>query len=338
MKMPLIRSDVSLKTFNTFGIDVRSRHYAEADSVEALQSLLNTPISKNNPHLILGGGSNVLFTKDFDGLTIRVRIPKIQIVREDSDHVWIQIGAGENWHQIVKYCVEQNWGGIENLALIPGTVGAAPIQNIGAYGVELKDIFEELLALRINDSSSHTFKNTDCKFGYRDSIFKSSHKNQFIICSIVLRLDKNPRFHLSYGALTEKLGDAKPNLQSIMSAVIQIRCSKLPNPQEIGNAGSFFKNPEISTEAFNLLIKEYPDLPHYPLDSNRVKIPAGWLIEQCGWKGKRFGNIGVYPKQALVLVNYGQATGMEIKLLAEQIQASVYEKFSINLDTEVNIL
>lgn len=338
MKTPLIHDNFSLKNLHTFGIDVKSRFYAKADSIETLQKILNSSVSLDHPQFILGGGSNILFTEDFNGLTIGVRIPKIKLVREDADHVWIEVGAGENWHHLVKYCVEQNWGGIENLALIPGTVGATPIQNIGAYGVELKDVFEELVALKILDKTLHVFKNPDCKFGYRDSIFKTSHKNQFVICSIVLRLDKKPQFHLGYGALTEIIGDNKPTLKSVMNAVIQIRTSKLPNPQEIGNAGSFFKNPEITIDAFNLLKQAYPDMPNYPLDSTRIKIPAGWLIEQCGWKGKRFGNMGVYPKQALVLVNYGGATGAQIKELAEKIQASVYEKFAIQLVAEVNIL
>lgn len=341
MKPIFIHSDVSLKPFNTFGIDVKAQYYAEIDSVVSLQKLLNTPQAKNLPHFILGGGSNVLFTEDLASLIIRIRIPGIKIIDENSDHVWLQVGAGENWHQLVMYCVEQNWGGIENLSLIPGTVGAAPIQNIGAYGVELKDVLEEVHAVRIEDGTTHLFNNTQCHFGYRDSIFKNAQQNKFIICSITLRVDKNPHFNLSYGAIAAMIktmhGD-NPTLKAVSDAVIQIRRNKLPDPQEIGNAGSFFKNPEISADFFHQLQHKHPDIPHFVVDKNRVKIPAGWLIEQCGWKGKRCGNSGVYPKQALVLVNYGQATGLEIKRLAEQIKTSVYEKFTINLMTEVNIL
>jgi UDP-N-acetylmuramate dehydrogenase len=341
MKNSTIHSNVSLKKFNTFGIDAKARYYAEAQSIEDLPTILNSTQAKNTPHFILGGGSNVLFTQDLDSLVIRILMSGIKIIKEDDDHVWIQIGAGENWHQLVLHCVENNWGGVENLSLIPGTVGAAPVQNIGAYGVELKDIFSELQAFHIDDQSLHIFKHSDCHFGYRDSIFKNSHKNQYIICSITLRLDKKPNFHLSYKAVAETLqktnGD-KITLRAVSNAIIDIRRSKLPDPNEIGNAGSFFKNPEIMLAQFNQLQSQYPDIPHYATASDKVKIPAGWLIEQCGWKGKRSGNIGVYPKQALVLVNYGNATGQEIKQLAEQIKLSVYEKFNIDLLMEVNIL
>lgn len=341
MKPPFIHSNVSLKSFNTFGIDIKASHYAEVDSIETLQAVLSTCSGKNFPLLILGGGSNILFTQDFEGLIIRIVIPGIQIVREDVEHVWIQVGSGENWHQLVMHCVERNWGGIENLSLIPGTVGAAPVQNIGAYGVELKDVLEEVHGLQIDNGELHVFKNADCQFSYRDSIFKNSHKNQFVISSVLLRLDKDPRFNVSYGAVAEELKKINGNeisLRAVSDAVIQIRRSKLPDPAEIGNAGSFFKNPEISQDKFKLLQNEHPDIPHYLLDNKQVKIPAGWLIEQCGWKGKRCGNVGIYPKQALVIVNYGQATGAEVKHLAEQIQASVYEKFIIKLMAEVNIL
>jgi len=333
--------NISLKPFNTFGIDVKARYYAEADSMESLQDLLSAALKKNLPVFILGGGSNVLFTQDFVGLVIRILIPGVKVLREDSENIWLQVGAGENWHQLTMHCVEQNWGGLENLSLIPGTVGAAPIQNIGAYGVELKDALEEVHALRIADGSSHVFNNADCHFGYRNSIFKNSHRNQFIVCAILLRLNKNPKLQISYGAVAEtlkKMGNGQPTLRAVSDAVMQIRRSKLPDPREIGNAGSFFKNPEISEEQFNILLNKYPEMPHYVLGNKQIKIPAGWLIEQCGWKGKRSGNVGIYPKQALVIVNYGQATGAEIKNLAEQIQNSVYDKFAINLVTEVNII
>lgn len=340
MKTTLLKN-ISLKPFNTFGIDVSARYYAEANSIEMVQALFDTPQAREQSHFILGGGSNVLFTQNLSGLLIRILIPGIKIVREDTKHVWLEVGAGENWHQLVMHCVAQNWGGIENLSLIPGTVGAAPIQNIGAYGVELKDVLEEVHALHIKDGTLHIFNNHDCQFGYRNSIFKHSHKNQFVVSSIILRLAKNPRINLSYSAVAEtveKLNEGAPNLRSVSNAVIHIRRNKLPDPHEIGNAGSFFKNPEISQAEFAVLQNQHPDVPHYAVPNNQVKIPAGWLIEQCGWKGKRCGNVGVYPKQALVIVNYGQATGHEVKQLAEEIQNSVFEKFAIRIMPEVNII
>lgn len=339
---PPICSNVSLKSLNTFGIDVKADYYTEVNSITDAQVLLNSPQAQHQPYFILGGGSNILFTQNVSGLLIRMLIPGIQVLREDAEHVWLKIGAGENWHQLVLHCVANNWGGIENLSLIPGTVGAAPIQNIGAYGVELKDVLEEVHTLRIADATLHVFTNNDCHFGYRNSIFKNSHKNQYIVCAVVLRLTKNPVLNLSYSAVAdtvEKLHPGvTPSLRAVSDAVIHIRRTKLPDPNEIGNAGSFFKNPEISQHQFNNLQQQYPDMPHYSLSSEQVKIPAGWLIEQCGWKGKRLGNVGIYPNQALVIVNHGNATGEEVKQLAQQIQNSVYEKFAIEIIPEVNIV
>ncbi|MFN8348173.1 MAG: UDP-N-acetylmuramate dehydrogenase [Spirosomataceae bacterium] len=339
--MLTIQSNVSLKSYNTFGIDVTTRYLVEVDSDQDIQTLLQLPDIQTLPKLILGGGSNLLLTQDFNGLVIKINIKGIDTVKEDQDHVWLRVGAGENWHEFVIYCVERGLGGIENLSLIPGTTGAAPMQNIGAYGVEIKDTFDRLEAVDMTTGTKRTFTNAECRFGYRDSVFKNEVKGQYIITYVQFRLDKNPAFHTSYGDIQktlEQMGVKELTIKAVSDAVIKIRRSKLPDPAEIGNAGSFFKNPEIPALQYESLKSEYPDIPGYVLNEDTVKVPAGWLIEQCGWKGKRFGNIGVHTRQALVLVNYGGGKGAEIKQLSEKIQTSVAERFGIQLHSEVNFV
>ncbi|MBD0294075.1 MAG: UDP-N-acetylmuramate dehydrogenase [Flavisolibacter sp.] len=336
-----LQGAVSLKPYNTFGIDVTARYFAPFRSVEELSELLsNYKLLTPNAKLILGGGSNILFTKNFDGLVLKNEIAGIEVIEESEEHIYIKAGAGENWHQFVLYCLAHDYAGVENLSLIPGSVGASPMQNIGAYGVELKEVFHQLEALHIADGTVHTFNLADCEFSYRDSVFKHRYKNQFVILHVTFRLNKKPRFNTSYGALNqelEKMGIKDLSIQVISQAVINIRSSKLPDWKVAGNAGSFFKNPTIPNAQFFSLKQTYPNLPSYPVDENQTKIPAGWLIEQCGWKGYRKGDAGCYEKQALVLVNYGNATGKEIFDLSVEIIHSVKEKFGINLEREVNI-
>jgi UDP-N-acetylmuramate dehydrogenase len=291
--------------------------------------------------MILGGGSNVLFSEDYNGLVIKNEIIGIELHKEDEKHVWLEVQSGTNWHDLVLYCVERDWGGIENLSLIPGTVGAAPMQNIGAYGVEFESVFVQLEAIDLRSGNGFIFHKADCRFGYRDSIFKQEAKGKYFICSVMLKLDKEPVINTSYGDI-QKILDAKninhPYIQDVSDAVIEIRSSKLPDPKVIGNAGSFFKNPEVKTAVLKTIQKEYPDCPHYKLPHEKVKIPAAWLIEQCGWKGKVVGETGNHAKQALVIVNYGNATGKEIWDHAMHVQKSVHEKFGIKLEPEVNLV
>ncbi|WP_266363090.1 UDP-N-acetylmuramate dehydrogenase [Tellurirhabdus rosea] len=338
-----IQSHVSLKPYNTFGIDAKARYWVEIESREDLQTLLQLSEFLTIPKLILGGGSNILLTRNFDGLVVKNSISGIDVLREDDLHVYVRAGAGENWHQFVQFCVRNNLAGLENLSLIPGTVGAAPMQNIGAYGVEVEQAFEELEALNMNTGEVRTFRHADCRFGYRESIFKHEAKGLYIITHVTFRLDKTPTFHTSYGAIQETLAEMGIShddltIQAISEAVVRIRRSKLPDPAQIGNAGSFFKNPEIPKEQFDQLKAQHPDMPGYPIGEAAVKVPAGWLIERCGWKGKRVGNTGVHAKQALVLVNHGGATGEEIKALAKNVQTSVAEQFGIRLTPEVNFI
>jgi UDP-N-acetylmuramate dehydrogenase len=331
---------VSLKTYNTFGIDAKATFFTKISSVEEVKEILRAK-EATQKHLFLGGGSNVLFLEDFDGLVIKNEIEGIDIVRETEEFVYIKAGSGVVWHEFVHYCVNNNYGGVENLSLIPGTVGAAPMQNIGAYGVEIKDTFEELEALNINTLQLETFTLEACNFGYRESVFKHQAKGNYFIASVTFRLSKKPTLHLDYGAIRAVLAANNietPTIKDISNAVIEIRESKLPNPKEIGNAGSFFKNPEIPTIQFEQLKTQFPDVPSYPVNHSTTKIPAGWLIEQAGWKGKQVGNVGVHKNQALVLVNYGNGKGREIKALAEKIQQSVEEKFGIVLHPEVNFI
>ena len=291
--------------------------------------------------MILGGGSNILFTKDFDGFVFKNELYGIKKVREDAEHVYVKAGAGVNWHQLVVHCIHNNWAGVENLSLIPGNTGASPMQNIGAYGVEIKDVFYELEAFHLQDKKLVNFNLADCEFGYRESVFKGKYKNQFVITSVTFRLNKKPVFNTSYGAIEQELatmGVTTLSIQAISQAVINIRTSKLPNPAEIGNAGSFFKNPEISLEKFDELKNNFVNIVGYHLPNGNVKLAAGWLIEQCGWKGYRKGDAGCHAKQALVLVNYGNANGNEIFALSEAIIQSVNEKFAVLLEREVNIV
>jgi UDP-N-acetylmuramate dehydrogenase len=332
------QKNISLQPYNSFQIDVRADEFISVKSVGELQEFLEHSAKK--PLLVLGGGSNVLFTRDVNGLVLKMDIHGIDELKEDATHVFVRAGAGENWHAFVRYTIARNWGGLENLSLIPGNVGAAPIQNIGAYGVELKDSFYELEAYDLKEKKVFAFGVNDCLFGYRESIFKTSEKGRYIILNVTFILRKVPVLKTSYGAIREelkKMGVQSPTIKDISEAVIEIRRSKLPDPAEIGNAGSFFKNPVVEQQKFLALSVKYPDLPAYPHEDQSVKLAAGWLIEQCGWKGYRKGDAGVHENQALVLVNYGNATGKEILELSERIAASVEKKFGVKLEREVNI-
>ena len=330
----------SLKKYNTFGINVYAKYFSEFNSVNQLGDLLKTK-NRKLATLILGGGSNILFTKNFDGLVLKNEIKGIDIIHEDDEHVYVRAGAGENWHQFVMHCILYNLGGVENLSLIPGNVGASPMQNIGAYGVEIKDVFHSLEAFHLSENRIQTFTLNDCEFGYRESIFKKKYKDEFVILNLTLRLNKIPQFNISYGSIKEeleKMNVTELSIQAISQAVINIRRSKLPDPDVIGNAGSFFKNPEVSKHELHKLKRIEPETPSYKINDDKFKIPAAWLIEKCGWKGYRKGDAGCHAKQALVLVNYGNASGKEIYALGEEIKKSVKQKFTINLEREVNII
>lgn len=335
-----IQENFNLSGYNTMGIAAKARYFCSVQTVEELQSLLADSRFKDIPKFMMGGGSNVLFISDYEGLVIHMDIKGISIDREDEENVILDVGAGENWHELVLHCVEKGWGGIENLSLIPGSVGAAPIQNIGAYGVELEEVFESLEAVDLKTGELKSFNKEECRFGYRDSVFKNDLKGQSVITGVKLRLRKSPEINTSYRALSEKLEEKdikNPSIKDVSEAVIEIRQNKLPDPAEIGNTGSFFKNPVISKEQFDELKSNYPDIPSYPA-GEKVKVPAAWLIDQCGWKGKRFGDAGVHKMQALVIVNYGNATGEEIWNLAQKIQVSVKERFGVSLTPEVNVV
>lgn len=335
-----ILSNISLKQYNTFGIDVKAKHFVSVKSVEELKSVLNLEAFPEK--FILGGGSNMLLTKDVDVLVIHLDFKNIEITSKNEDTVIVKVATGENWHDFVLWCLEHNFGGIENLSLIPGNVGATPIQNIGAYGVELKDVFVSCEALHINTQKVRIFTKEECKFEYRNSIFKQDLKGKYVILNITLELtNKNHKINTSYGAIIEELKKMKvesPSIQDVSNAVITIRESKLPNPKVIGNSGSFFKNPIISKSHFNTLKINFPEIPSYSVSEENIKIPAGWLIEHLGFKGKRFGNYGVHNKQALVLVNYDDAKGEDIFKLSQLIQSTVKRIFDINLELEVNII
>ena len=336
-----IKENISLKPYNTFGIDVNAKYFTSFNSPDELQEILNVPFVRSLDKLILGGGSNVLFTSSIESLVLKNDIKGIDVISSDEHHVFVKVGAGVNWHQFVLYCLEHNFAGVENLALIPGNAGASPMQNIGAYGVEIKDVFHSLEAVNIEDKNQVTFYNSDCEFSYRESVFKNKFKNQFIITSVTYRLNKIPNYNISYGSIEQELEKMKVetlSIQSIAEAVMAIRKSKLPDPNIIGNAGSFFKNPEISTSHFENLKSYFPDMVGHPNSNGCVKVAAGWLIEQAGWKGYREGDAGCHEKQALVLVNYGKAKGMDIFALSEKIIESVHKKFDIFLHREVNIL
>jgi UDP-N-acetylmuramate dehydrogenase len=334
-----IQENISLKPFNTFGIAASARYFASFSNSDELEGLL-TPDSQL-PTLVLGGGSNILLTKNFDGLVLKNDIKGITELHEDAEHVYVKTGAGENWHEFVLYCLKRNWAGIENLSLIPGNVGASPMQNIGAYGVELAEAFWNLEAFHLKDKKTVTFTINDCGFGYRESVFKNKYKDQFVILNVTFRLRKKPIFHSSYGAIQqelEKMEVKELSIHSISQAVINIRSSKLPDTKVIGNAGSFFKNPGITKAKYESLKEKFPEIVAYSLVNGNYKLAAGWLIEQCGWKGFREGDAGVHPKQALVLVNYGNAAGKNIYDLSEKILQSVNQKFGVQLEREVNII
>ncbi len=331
----------SLKKFNTFGIDISAKYFAEFSSIADIQEILSNPNHLKSKKLILGGGSNLLFTKNFDGLVLKNNLKGIELVKEDTDFYYVKSAAGEVWHEFVLHCIKKNYAGLENLSLIPGNVGASPMQNIGAYGVEIKDLFYELEAFSIADKTIRKFNKSECKFGYRESIFKHELKNKFIITSVTFKLLKKPLFNTSYGAIETELGAMgikEKTIKTISQAVCNIRNSKLPNPAEIGNAGSFFKNPEVVKGKYEFLKIKYPEMVGYNLENGNVKLAAGWLIEKAGWKGKNFGDAGVHKFQALVLVNYGNAKGNEIFDLSQKILDSVKEKFGVELEREVNII
>ncbi|WP_207513836.1 UDP-N-acetylmuramate dehydrogenase [Longitalea luteola] len=339
--MTQIQQNIPLRQYNTLGIDAIARYFAHFTTIDELGELIeNNPIPGKAP-LIVGGGSNILFKDHVDGLVLKNDIPGVEIVKEDADHVYIKAGAGENWHTFVQFCLQQNWAGVENLSLIPGCVGASPMQNIGAYGVEIREVFAELEAWHIHDKKKQVFSAADCAFGYRESVFKRKYRNQFVILNVTYRLNKKPNFNTSYGAIEqelERMGVQELSIQAISKAVINIRTSKLPDPAKIGNAGSFFKNPSVEADVYTQLKKAYPGIIGYNNTDGTVKLAAGWLIEQAGWKGYRRGDAGVHEKQALVLVNYGNASGQEIYDLSEDVMRSVQAKFGVQLEREVNVV
>ncbi|MBX2840187.1 MAG: UDP-N-acetylmuramate dehydrogenase [Flammeovirgaceae bacterium] len=336
-----LQKNISLHQLNTFGVRVNAGYFAKVTSEEEIVDCIENNLFENKKTLVLGGGSNILFTNDFDGVVLKNEIKGIKKVKETDSHVYLEIGAGENWHEMVLNTISHGWQGLENLSLIPGTLGAAPIQNIGAYGVELKDVFVALKAVHLQSGEIKTFGKEDCNFGYRQSIFKNELKGQFLIISVTLQLNKIPQYNVSYGDIQKTMkshGVHDLSAKNISDAVIAIRSSKLPDPEKIGNCGSFFKNPEIPTVKYEKLKNKFSSIPGYPLLNNQTKVPAGWLIQKCGWKGKVVGNVGTYKNQALVIVNHGNATGQEAKELALKIQESVKEKFGIEIQPEVNII
>ena len=338
----LITENKSLKYFNSFGVETMARYFTSFSTPDELQEIrMNATYITNRSKLILGGGSNILFTKDFDGLVLKNDLKGIELIKEDKEYYYVKVSAGENWHQFTQYCIHHNFAGVENLSLIPGNIGASPIQNIGAYGVEIKDVFYALEALHLAENNIHAFSLNDCEFGYRDSIFKSKYKGQYLILNVTFKLNKKPGYHTQYGAIEqelEKMGSPELSIKTISEAVIRIRSSKLPDPAKMGNAGSFFKNPVIPSSQFNELKKAFSDITGFQVNNRQTKIAAGWLIEKCGWKGYRKNEVGCYEKQALVLVNFGSAKGIDIFNLSEEIISSVIEKFNIILEREVNIL
>jgi len=335
----MIETNVDLQPYNTFGISCKAKRFARFNDVEILKSALKK--RDNDSLLVLGGGSNILLTQDFDGLVLKNEILGFDIIEQNEDTVLIESGAGEVWHDFVIHCIEQGYGGIENLSLIPGSVGASPMQNIGAYGVEIKDTFDSLKAFHIESQEVHVFNHSQCEFGYRESVFKRALKGQYIILSVRFRLNKKHKLNTSYGAIENELaemGITTPTIQDVSNAVISIRSNKLPDPKEIGNAGSFFKNPVVSQEIVDAIAEKYETFPKYPAANGKTKLAAGWLIEQAGWKGKTFDNYGVHKKQALVLVNYGGSEGAQIYDLSERIIEDVRKKFGITLEREVNLI
>jgi len=335
-----IQSNFSLKNYNTFGIEASAKQFVAVHSVEELKTILQE--NKNEKKFILGGGSNMLLTKDIDALVIHIDLKGKKIIKEDDDFVWVESQAGENWHNFVLYTIENNFGGLENMSLIPGNVGTTPVQNIGAYGTEIKDTFVSCEALNIDSLDIKNFTNAECNFGYRESIFKNDVKDQYIITSVVYKLTKrNHKINTSYGDITAELAKnniTTPTLKDVSNAVIAIRQSKLPDPKELGNSGSFFKNPILLKSDFEKIHQKFPEMKYYEVSETEVKVPAGWLIEQAGFKGKRFGDAGVHKNQALVLVNYGNATGQEILAVSKDVQKTVFETFGIHIEAEVNVI
>jgi len=337
----MIKEFESLKAYNTFGVSAQARYLATFQTLEELRELLEHDIVRNTKRLVLGGGSNMLFTRNYDGVVLKNELKGIETVSEDEHHYYIKSAAGEVWHELVMHCINANYAGIENLALIPGCVGASPMQNIGAYGVEIKDVFHSLEAINIADGSMQIFSRDECKFGYRESIFKREEKDTWIIVSVTFRLNKRAVLHTAYGAIEEELDSMHLDnitIKDVAKAVINIRSSKLPDPKKIGNAGSFFKNPVVHMAVYRAIQEHHNNAPCFPIDEDHVKVPAGWLIERAGWKGKNLGNYGVHDKQALVLVNYGGATGSQILDLSTSIINDIKQKFGIELEREVNII
>lgn len=337
--MAILHKNYSLKPYNTFGIETKADYFFQFDTVNEIQSFLNENSVESVNYLILGGGSNILFTSDYEGLILHPNIKGIETVEENDNSVLVKVGANENWDEFVAWAVSNGYGGIENLSNIPGVVGAVPVQNIGAYGVEASQVVEKLDAISIESKKQVEFKNFHCEFDYRNSVFKNEYKNLFIITHVYFRLSKKPVFNLEYGAIKIELENYdKINLKNIREVIIKIRESKLPDPEEIGNAGSFFKNPIVETQFAEELLTKFPDCPNYEMDNTKTKLAAGWLIEQCGWKGKHVGQAGVHKDQALVLVNLGNAKGYEVLQLANDIKKSVLFKYGVKLEMEVNAI
>ncbi|MBC5841343.1 UDP-N-acetylmuramate dehydrogenase [Flavobacterium sp. F-380] len=335
-----IKTNFSLKNYNSFGIEAIAKQFIAIQTISELTSILQSnPTSKK---FILGGGSNMLLTQDIDALVIHIALKGKKIISEDEDFVWVESQAGENWHEFVIWTIDQGFGGLENMSLIPGNVGTTPVQNIGAYGTEIKDTMVSCETIAIKDQTIKTFTNADCHFGYRESVFKNEFKFQYIITSVVFKLTKkNHKINTSYGDILAELSKnntTDPSLKEVSDAVIAIRSSKLPDPKELGNSGSFFKNPILSKKEFDPIHLKFPEMKYYEISDSEVKVPAGWLIEQAGFKGKRFGDAGIHKNQALVLVNYGEATGQEILAVSKDIQKTVFEKFGIRIEAEVNVI
>ena len=334
-----ITENISLKPFNTFGINVKAAFFAEYDSVDKLKELLQSDLVKRNRLLHIGGGSNLLFLNDFDGIILHSSMKTIEISEEDAESVLLRVGSGVEWDDFVAYCVENNYYGVENLSLILGEVGASAVQNIGAYGMEVKDTIEKVEFMDIKTLKPDIFTNPDCKYSYRKSIFKEELKGKVIVTHVLFRLRKKADFILNYSNLKDAvLKHGEINLSNIRETVIEIRRNKLPDPKELGNAGSFFMNPVIPKTQFEELLHSYPAMPHYPVSETEVKVPAGWLIEQCDLKGKQFERVGIYHKQALVIVNLGGATGQDIATVASLIQITVKKRFGIEIIPEVNYI
>lgn len=335
-----IQTNFSLKNYNTFGIEAKAKQFVAVHNTAELRSILEQ--NKSETKFILGGGSNMLLTKDIDALVIHVDLKGKKIIKEDEDFVWVESQAGENWHEFVLWTIDQNLGGLENMSLIPGNVGTTPVQNIGAYGAEIKDTFVSCEAMTIENQETKTFTKDECHFGYRESVFKNEAKDQYVITSVVFKLTKrNHKINISYGDISGELAKnniTNPTLKDVSNAVIAIRQSKLPDPKELGNSGSFFKNPILLKSDFEKIHQQFPEMKYYDVSATEVKVPAGWLIEQAGFKGKRFGDAGIHKNQALVLVNYGNATGQEILDVSKTIQDTIFKTFGIHIEAEVNVI